>query len=143
MPPPPAPAPAPPPVNDPAGLGAALARLGSGGRKGAKAPANAVAVLLGDGEIVECAVQGQLYGCNAIVLLTNSRLLVVNDREFRPDVVEFVVDAAINVQGWQDDRAAALLLQRNELSAQIERIGDKPLAQELAQRIRARASGQG
>jgi hypothetical protein len=143
MPPPPAPAPAPPPVNDPAGLGAALARLGSGGRKGAKAPANAVAVLLGDGEIVECAVQGQLYGCNAIALLTNSRLLVVNDREFRPDVVEFVVDAAINVQGWQDDRAAALLLQRNELSAQIERIGDKPLAQELAQRIRARAGGQG
>jgi hypothetical protein len=126
-------------VNDPSGLGAALARLGSGGRKGAKAAANAAAILLQEGEIVECAVQGQLYGSNAVVLLTNSRLLIVNDREFRPDVVEIVVDAAVTVQGWQDDRAAAVLVQRNEVSAQVERIGDKPLAQELAQRIRARA----
>jgi len=129
--------------NDPSGLGAALGRLGSGGRKGAKASANAVAVLLREGEIVECIVQGQLYGSNAVALLTNARLLFVNEREFRPDVVEFVVDASINVQGWQDDRAAALLVQRGDQSAQIERIGDKPLAQELAQRIRARASGQG
>jgi hypothetical protein len=100
-------------------------------------------VLLHEGEIVECVVQGQLYGCNAVAVLTNGRLLIVNDREFRPDVVDFVVDAAITVQGWADDRAAALLVQRDGLSAQVERIGDKPLAQELAQRIRARASGQG
>jgi hypothetical protein len=130
-------------VNDPAGLGAALARLGSGGRKGAKAAANAAAVLLREGEIVECAVQGQLYGSNAVVLLTNSRVLIVNDREFRPDVVEVIVDSAVSVQGWADERAAAVLIQRNELSAQVERIGDKPLAQELAQRIRTRAAGQG
>ena len=70
-------------------------------------------------------------------------MLLVNDREFRPDVVEFAVDASISVQGWQDDRAAALLVQRADQSAQIERIGDKALAQELAQRIRARAAGQG
>ncbi|MEY2452670.1 MAG: hypothetical protein QOD92_2244 [Acidimicrobiaceae bacterium] len=130
-------------VNDPSGLGAALARLGSGGRKGAKAAANAAALLLHEGEIVECAVQGQLYGSNAVVLLTNGRLLIVNDREFRPDVIEIVVDASVTVQGWADDRAAAVLVQRNEVSAQVERIADKPLAQELAQRIRMRAAGQG
>ena len=130
-------------VNDPFGLGAALARLGSGGRKGAKASANAAGVLLHDGEVVECVVQGQYYGANAIVLLTNQRLLVVNDREFRPDVVEIAIDESVSVQGWADDRYAALLVQRNELSAQVERIGDKPLAQELAQRIRARAAGTG
>ncbi|MEY2435083.1 MAG: hypothetical protein QOC92_4808 [Acidimicrobiaceae bacterium] len=129
--------------NDPSGLGAALARLGSGGRKGAKAAANAVAVLLREGEIVECLVQGQLYGSNAVALLTNARVLLVNDREFRPDVIEFVVDNAISVQGWQDDRAAALLIQRADVAAQIERIAEKPLAQELAQRIRTRAAGQG
>jgi hypothetical protein len=130
-------------TNDPAGLGAALSRLGSGGRKGAKAPANAAALLLRDGEIAECVVHGQLYGANAIVVLTNQRLLVVNDREFRPDIVDITPDGSVSVQGWQDDRAAALLIQRNEVSVQIERIGDKPLAQELAQRIRSRASGQG
>jgi hypothetical protein len=130
-------------VNDPSGLGAALARLGSGGRKGAKAAANAAALLLREGEVVECAVQGQLYGSNAVVLLTNGRLLIVNDREFRPDVIEIVVDASVTVQGWADDRAAAVLIQRNEVTAQVERIADKPLAQELAQRIRVRATGQG
>jgi hypothetical protein len=130
-------------TNDPCGLGAALGRLGSGSRKGAKAAATAVAVLLREGEIVECLVQGQLFGANAVALLTNARLLVVNEREFRPDVVEFVVDNTISVQGWQDDRAAALLIQRAEVSAQIERIGDKLLAQELAQRIRSRTTGQG
>jgi hypothetical protein len=98
-------------------------------------------VLLQEGEVVECAVQGQLYGSNAVVLLTDQRLLVVNDREFRPDVLEMTVDASVSVQGWQDDRAAALLIQRAEVSAQVERIGDKPLAQEMAQRIRARAAG--
>jgi len=134
-------APTPPAVNDPAGLGTALSRLGSGGRKGAKAAANAAAVLLRDGEIVECLAQGQFYGANCVALLTNQRLLVVNDREFRPDVVEFTVDAALTVRCWADDRAAALLIQRNELTAQVERIGDKAMAQELAQRIRARAAG--
>lgn len=127
-------------ANDPFGLGAALGRLGSSGRKSAKASANAAAVLLRDGEVVECAVQGQLYGSNAIVVLTSERILIVNDREYRPDVVEVEVDGAVTVQGWQDDRAAALLIQRNEVTAQIERIGDKALAQEIAQRIRARAA---
>jgi len=126
-------------ANDPFGLGAALQRLGSGSRKNAKAASNAAAVLLRDGEIVECAVHGQLYGSGAVVVLTNTRLLIVNDREFKPDIIEVPLDGAINVQGWADDRAAALLIQRNEVSAQIDRIGDKPLAQELAQRIRARA----
>ena len=130
-------------VNDPFGLGAALARLGSASRKGAKAPANAAGVLLHDGEVVECVIHGQLYGANAIALLTNERLLFVNEREFRPDVVEIVVDESVNVQGWADDRYAALLIVRNEISAQVERIGDKPVAQELAQRIRARAAGTG
>jgi len=125
-------------ANDPYGLGAALGRLGNNSRKGAKAAANAAALLLGDGELVECVVQGQLYGANAVALLTNNRILIVNDREFKPDVVEVEVDASTSVQGWQDDKSAALLIQRNEISAQIERIADKPMAQEMAQRIRAR-----
>jgi len=121
----------------------ALARLGGGGRRGARAAANAVAVLLREGEVVECIVQGQYLGANAVVLLTNERLLVVNDREFRPDVVEFTVDDAVTVQGWADDRSASVRIQRNETTVQVERIGDRALAQELAQRIRGRAGGTG
>jgi hypothetical protein len=68
----------------------------------------------------------------------------VNDREFKPDVIEMPVDAGTTVQGWQDDRTAALLVQSSAgQAAQIERIADRPLAMEMAQRLRARAAGQG
>jgi hypothetical protein len=133
-------APAPAPVaNDPFGLGAAYARMGSGGRKAGKASTAAVGVLLREGEIVECVVQGQIYGANCIAALTSTRLLIVNDREFKPDVIDITLDANVTVQGWQDERTASLLIQQGPNSAQIERIGDRPLAMELAQRIRTRA----
>jgi hypothetical protein len=113
--------------------------MGSGGRKAAKASTAAAGVLLRDGEVVECLVQGQVYGANCVAVLTNARLLIVNEREFKPDVIDLVLDATVTVQGWQDDRTASLLIQQGPNSAQIERIADRPLAMELAQRIRARA----
>jgi hypothetical protein len=143
-PPPPVPvAPAAPVVNDPHALGLALGRLGGGARRGAKASAAALGVLLSEGEVVEGLVAGQVYGANALGALTNKRLIVVNDRDFKPDVIEIALDSGTTVQGWQDDRSAALLLQGGGVTAQIERIADRPLAMELAQRIRARAAGQG
>jgi len=99
-------------------------------------------VLLHEGEVVEAAVAGQVYGANALCVLTNERLLVVNDREHKPDVIEFVIDDAVTVQGWGDERVAALLVQQGATAAQIERIGDAALAREMAQRIRGRAAGQ-
>jgi len=97
-------------------------------------------VLLDEGEVVEGLVAGQLFGANALAALTNQRYVVVNDREFKPDVIEITVDAECTVQGWQDDRTAALLVQSGGKSAQVERIADRPLAMELAQRLRARAA---
>jgi hypothetical protein len=98
-----------------------------------------VGVLLRDGEVVECVVQGQIYGANAVAVLTNARLLIVNDREFKPDIIDIALDPSVTVQGWQDDRTASLLIQQGASSAQLERIADRALAMELAQRIRARA----
>jgi hypothetical protein len=126
-------------ANDPYGLGAAYGRMGSGARKAGKASIAAVGVLLRDGEVVECVVQGQIYGSACVAALTNTRLLIVNERQFKPDVIDITLDANVTVQGWQDERTASLLIQQGSNSAQIERIGDRPLAMELAQRIRARA----
>jgi hypothetical protein len=100
-------------------------------------------VLLAEGEIVEGLVAGQVFGANSVAAITNQRFIVVNDREFKPDVIEITVDAGCTVQGWQDDRNAALLVQSGSMSVQIERIGDRPMAMEMAQRLRARAAGQG
>jgi hypothetical protein len=99
--------------------------------------------VLAEGEVVEAVVAGQLYGANALAALTDRRFVVVNDREFKPDVIEITVDAGCTVQGWQDDRNAALLVQSGGQSAQIERIADRPLAVEMAHRLRARAAGEG
>lgn len=100
-------------------------------------------MLLAEGEIVEGLVAGQVFGANSVAAITNQRFIVVNDREFKPDVIEITVDAGCTVQGWQDDRNAALLVQSGSMSVQIERIGDRPMAMEMAQRLRARAAGQG
>ena len=54
-----------PVVNDPHGLGIALGRLGGTARRGSKAAAAALGVLLGEGEVVEGLVAGQLFGANA------------------------------------------------------------------------------
>jgi hypothetical protein len=121
----------------------ALGRLGGGARRGSKAAAAALGVVLAQGEVVEAVVAGQLYGANALSALTNQRFVVVNDREFKPDLIEFTVDAGCTVQGWQDDRTAALLVQGGGQSAQIERITDRSLAVEMAHRLRSRAAGQG
>jgi hypothetical protein len=138
-----APVPQPPAavLNDPHGLGMSVGRLGHGTRKAARAALVAAGVLLGEGESVECLVGGRYRDADAVAVLTNRRLLVVNDRPWKADVVEFTVDGSLTVQGWQDDRAAALLIQRLESSVQLERIGDRTLAMELAQRLRARATG--
>jgi hypothetical protein len=121
----------------------ALGRLGGGARRASKAAAAALGVALAQGEVVEAVVAGQLYGTNALGALTNQRFVVVNDREFKPDVIALTVDAGCVVQGWQDDRNAALLVQSGGQSAQIERIADRPMAVEMAHRLRARAAGQG
>jgi hypothetical protein len=128
-------------ANDPHGLGMAIGRLGNGSRKAARSAVVAAGVLLGDGEVVECAVQGRFRDADALAVLTNQRLLVVNDRPWKADIVVLSVDRGLTVQGWQDDRAAALLIQRAEVAVQVERIVDRPLAMEMAQRLRARAAG--
>jgi hypothetical protein len=147
-PPPPAPPPPPPPptptAEDPHALGGAIARLSGGGllggaKKAAKAPATALAVLLHEGELVECLVVGQLYGEDGIAALTDNRLIFVNAREWVPIVIAVPVDSTLSVAGMQDDRTATLTFTSGANTIQIDRIGDRALAMEMAQRIRGRA----
>ena len=46
------------------------------------------------------------------------------------------VDPELVVQGWQDERTAALTFVAGDRHEVVERIGDRGLAVELAQRIR-------
>jgi hypothetical protein len=123
---------------DPNGLGAAIGRLGSGARKTSKVAVAIAGALLDDGEVVEAAVAGRVEGNGAVLVLTDRRLLLVDDRQWRPLVERLVVDAGLQVQGWQDDRTASLTLLTEGRQLVIDQIPDRPIAVELAQRIRYR-----
>jgi hypothetical protein len=137
----PAPAPAPAaPVGpaDPHGFVAAAGRLSNPARKAARIPATVAAALLHDGETVELMVVGRVLGLDAVAVLTDQRLLLVNDNALKPSVQGFEVDPELQVQGWEEGRTASLLLNRGQDGGRIDSIGDTGLAREMAGRIRAR-----
>lgn len=136
--PPPPPQPVGPP--DPHLLGTAVSRLGNGARKSGKASLLIAGALLDEGENVECAVAGRFEGEPAAAVLTDRRVLLVNERPWSPSVTILPVDGNLAVQGWQDDRTASLTFIAGGRQMVIEQIGDRPLAVEVAGRIRARTA---
>ena len=92
-----------------------------------------------DGEVVEALVVGRVEGNEAAMVLTDRALYLTDERQWRPYHERFTVDSSLQVQGWQDDRTASLTLVLPDRQVVIDQIADRPLAVELAQRIRARA----
>jgi hypothetical protein len=134
-----APAPAAPGAgSDPTGLGAAVARLAAGARKSTRVAVAVAGSMLEDGEVVEAAVGGKLEGNPAVLVLTDRGLLLADDRQWRPFTQRMTVDGDLQVQGWQDDRTASLTLVLGGRQLVLDQIGDRPLAVEMAQRIRYR-----
>lgn len=138
-PPPPPVAPAGPP--DPSGLGAASARLGNNARKTAKVALAIAGAVIEVGETVEAVVAGKLEGHAALLVLTDRGLVLVDDRQWKPITERITVDSGLQVQGWQDDRTASLTLISQGHQLVVDQIIDRPLAVEMAQRIRYRIGG--
>jgi hypothetical protein len=130
-----------PVIVDPHGLGLSVSRLGSGARRAGKVALAVLSTVLEDGEVVAVVVQGRFRGEAAVAALVEGKVVIVNDRQWKPDVVVLPVDAQLVVQGWQDERTAALTFVSGERHEVIERIGDRGLAIELAQRVRHALGG--
>lgn len=124
---------------DPNGLGAAAGRLGNGARKTAKVALVVAGAVLSDGEVVEAVVAGKLEGNGAVLVLTDQALRLVDDRTWKPVTEKYEVDSGLRVQGWQDDRTASLTLVVAGRQRVLDQIPDRPLAVEMAQRIRYRS----
>jgi hypothetical protein len=139
VPPPPA-APIPPALVDPFGLGAAVDRLGASAKRSSRVALGIVSAILDDDERVEALVCGRYLDRSAVAVVTPERLLVINDREWRPDVVTIVVEPGLVVQGWQDDRTATLVFESAGVQTTVDRIVDRPLAHEMANLLRYRAA---
>jgi hypothetical protein len=128
-------------VYDPHAVGAAVGRLNKNAQQSGRVALGILTALLAEGEYVECLVQGRVNDRDGIAALTNTRFLLLNDRQWKPDMLALTVDRSFSVQGWQDDRTAALVITSGDRSVTIDHIVDRPVAIEMAQRLRARAAG--
>jgi hypothetical protein len=124
--------------SDPHGFAEALGRIGIMSRRGSKPSVAVVAAILNDGETVHELVIGRVYAHPGIAVLTNQRLLLANEREYKPDLVEIAVAPPLTVSGMQDDRAASLVFGAGDFSVVIDSIRDKELAQQMASTVRQR-----
>jgi hypothetical protein len=125
-------------IVDPHGVGQAVNRMSSGAKRSGKIAFAVLASVLEEGDVVEIVVQGRLHGVPGAAALVGSKLVLVNERQWKPDVVVITIGNALQVQGWQDDRTASVLLTVGGQQEVVERIPDRLLAVEFAQRIRER-----
>ena len=139
--PPPVPAAPQPLPQDPHAVGQAAVRLGNAARKSGRTALGLASVMLQDGELVQGLVVGQVNELDGACLLTDRRVFILNDRAWVPDQISFPLDGSLYVHGEAAGKAAALTFHREGVVVQVGRIVDVALAQELAQRIRARAAG--
>jgi len=118
------------------GMGLAVARLGTASRRAGRASFLVAVTHLAEGERVETVVQGRIMGTAGALILTADRVLAVNETEWQPLVATIPIAADLNVQGWEDDRSASLLLQTPATALTVDSIRDRLLAHEMAHRIR-------
>jgi hypothetical protein len=132
---PPAPSPTP---GDPFALGAAAQRLDQSAQAAARTALVATAAVLVQGERVESVTAGRLDGAAAVLTLTDRRLMAVNQRDWSPLVTWFNLDPQLDVQAWEDQSGATIVLSAAGRSVTMDTITDKQPAYELVARLRAR-----
>jgi hypothetical protein len=121
---------------DPTGFRAAICRLGPSAAERAAVPISVCGALLHERERVLGALTGQMLGQPAVIVVTDSRVLVVNDRRWQPIVDEFPIDSSLVVRGRHDRNVAALSFADSTRLAMVDGITEVALAIELAERIR-------
>jgi hypothetical protein len=110
-------------------------------RRSGRAAFLLIANELDPGERVEVLVQGRYNGEDGAAALTDRRIVLANDREWKPDIEVIELRPGLTIQGMADDRTASLTFVRGTLSAVIEGISERELAQRFAALARSRAAG--
>jgi hypothetical protein len=128
---------------DPHAMAAAVSRLSAGAVRSGRVALGILTAYLEADEPVEALVQGIYQSGAAVGALTDRRMLLVNEREWAPDVRSIPLDAALLVQGWQDDHSASLTFVVAGHSLVLSAITDRSLAQDLAHRLRAKVAAFG
>ena len=91
--------------------------------------------------MVEAVAAGRYENNPAVLVLTDRAVRLCDERQWQLVAERFALDSALQVQGWQDDKTASLTLVVAGRQLVLDRIADRALAVEMAQRIRARIGG--
>jgi len=113
-------------------------QLGGGSRRSGRIAFLVMAAALDDDERVGVLGQCRYLGCDAAIAATDKRLLIVNSREWDPDIESIPFESGLTVQGWQDQRHAALVFTHSGGTAVVDRISEMPIAKQLADWVRSR-----
>jgi hypothetical protein len=100
-----------------------------------------IATELEPDEQVVVVLQGKFLGEDGAAVLTQRRLVLANDREWKPDIQSVPIGPGLTVQGWQDDRTASLVFVQGGTTTTIDQISDRELAQRVASLVRSRVPG--
>lgn len=130
-----------PEVPDPHALGAAVARLGNASRKGASVALGIASVSLEAGEQVELVIQGQIQDSPGVAVLTDRRVVLVNEAAWVPLVETLAIDRSLRIEGEADGRAATVTITTPTGVWQVAGSRDVDLTKGFAARLRARAAG--
>lgn len=127
-------------VVDPHSMAPFVAQLSATALRAGRTALGILSALLQEGEVVQALVQGQYQSQPAVGALTSSRLLLVNEHEWQPDVREVALTPDLTVQGLQDEKTASLTFIANGVAITISAIADRPLAHDMARQVRERAA---
>ena len=118
------------------GLDVAVSRLRTEDQERARVPLSVCGALLEPGEQVLGAVTGQMLGRPAAVVVTRTRVLVVNDRRWQPIVDIYPIDDTLLVRGRHDRQVAALSFADDQRLSMVDGITEVEIAIGLADAIR-------
>jgi hypothetical protein len=126
----------PPSPPDAHGLAASVARLSAGAQAAGHVPFSIAGALLGPHERVLATVAGSSLGMPTVVVVTESRALVVSDRSYVPDVEVFQLGPSLTIHGRHANGLASLSFGDGERLVTVDQIVDVGLAVELANTAR-------
>jgi hypothetical protein len=118
----------------------AASRLSGGSRKNGRAALAVLSLALQDGDVVEQVLVGQYHGVEGAAAVLATDLVLVNTREWQPEVVRVTL-AGMGVQGTADGRKASLAFTSGATQDSFGGVSDTDLAVEFANRIRQKAAG--
>ena len=137
--PPPQPQPRSRPTPDPHGLSVAVESLAGGVQEECVVPIAVCGALLHDQEVVLGILAGHLLGHAAVVVLTNTRVIVANARRWEPLVDVFHPGPDLVVHTRHDRDVASLTFVQGDRLTGVDDISEVAAALEMAERIRALA----